>query len=350
MSFKRFTPSDFLVSADSVTAPCWYNNTYDLTTFFSSSTQKASSQGDYVLAVYQTASTDSTAAIQFYLGYANQLGSGSQPYNSLIPQYSPSSTLYGQWRNLILEDENANFLFGAVTQSDFFIVAVERANYKQSLFPGSLNLALTGTGSGATTIFLTDNSNDISVVPYINGTRVYQLVSGSNGSTVLTTAGGSTVAGQTASGSYGWFVPDMGAILLNAQALALTAASGGIALSYSGSFGNQISASQEFNNTQIFTAISGGNSFELNSQENVTSDFVFVRPQNAEFNYTTNPSFITGSTGEVLYSTSINNPQVYITTVGMYNDANELLAVAKLSRPLVKDFTKEALIRVKLDF
>ena len=348
MSFKRFTPSDFLVSADSVTAPCWTNNVYDLTTFFSSSTQKASSQGDYVLAVYQTASTDSTAAIQFYLGYANQLGSGSVAYNSQIPEYSPSSTLYGQWRNLILEDENAQFLFGAVTQSDFFIVSVERANYKQSLFPGSLNLVL--TGSSAAKIFLTDNSNDISVVPYITGTRVYQIVSGSNGSAVSTTTGGSTVAGQTASGSYGWFVPDMGAILLNAQALALTANSGGIALSYSGSLGTQANVINGYNNTQIFTAISGGKSFELNSQENVTSDFVFVRPQNAEFNYTTNPSFITGSTGAVLYSTSINNPQVYITTVGMYNDSNELLAVAKLSRPLVKDFTKEALIRVKLDF
>ena len=348
MSFKRFTPSDFLVSADSVTAPCWTNNVYDLTNFFTSSTQENSSQGDYVLAVYQTASTDSTAAIQFYLGYANQLGSGSVAYNSQIPEYSPSSTLYGQWRNLILEDENAQFLFGAVTQSDFFIVSVERANYKQSLFPGSLNLVL--TGSSAAKIFLTDNSNDISVVPYINGTRVYQIVSGSNGSAVSTTTGGSTVAGQTASGSYGWFVPDMGAILLNAQALALTANSGGIALSYSGSLGTQANVINGYNNTQIFTAISGGKSFELNSQENVTSDFVFVRPQNAEFNYTTNPSFITGSTGAVLYSTSINNPQVYITTVGMYNDSNELLAVAKLSRPLVKDFTKEALIRVKLDF
>jgi hypothetical protein len=348
MSFKRFTPSDFLVSADSVTAPCWTNNVYDLTSFFTSSTQAASSQGNYVLAVYQTASTDSTAAIQFYLGYANQLGSGSVAYNSQIPEYSPSSTLYGQWRNLILEDENAQFLFGAVTQSDFFIIAVERANYKQSLFPGSLNLLL--SGSGTTKITLTDNSNDISVVPYINGTRVYQIVSGSNGSAVSTTTGGSTVAGQTVSGSYGWFVPDMGAILLNAQALALTANSGGIALSYSGSFGNQTNVANGYNNTRIFTAISGGKSFELNSQENVTSDFVFVRPQNAEFNYTTNPSFITGSTGEVLYSTSINNPQVYITTVGMYNDSNELLAVAKLSRPLVKDFTKEALIRVKLDF
>ena len=349
MSFKRFTPSDFLVSADSVTAPCWYNNTYDLTTFFTSSTQEASAQGDYVLAVYQTASTNSTAAIQFYLGYANKLGSGSVAYNSAIPQYSPSSTLYGQWRNLILEDENAPFIFGSVTQSDFFIISVERANYKQSLFPGSLNLLL--SGSGTTKINLTDNSNDVSVVPYINGTRVYQIISGSNGTATTATApGGASAKGYTASGSYGWFLPDMGAILLNAQALALTAASGGIALNYSGSFGNQANVSNGYNNTRIYTAVSSGLSFELNSQENVTSDFVFVRPQNAEFNYTTNPSFISGSTGEVLYSSFINNPQTYITTVGLYNDANELLAVAKLSRPLVKDFTKEALIRVKLDF
>ena len=100
----------------------------------------------------------------------------------------------------------------------------------------------------------------------------------------------------------------------------------------------------------MFRTINSGSSFGLQSQENVTSDYIFIRPQNAEFNYTTNPSFISSSTGEVIYSQFINNPQTYITTVGLYNDANELLAVAKLSRPLVKDFTKEALIRVKLDF
>ena len=46
----------------------------------------------------------------------------------------------------------------------------------------------------------------------------------------------------------------------------------------------------------------------------------------------------------------IDNPTTYITTVGMYNDAGDLLAVAKLSQPITKDFTKEALIRVKLDY
>jgi len=173
MSFKRFTPEDFLVSADSITAPCWTNNVYNLTTFFTSSTQAASSQGNYVLAVYQTASTATNAAIQFYVGYANQLGSGSTPYDANIPQYSPSSTLYGQYRNLILEDENGAFIFGDTTGSQFYIVSVERANYKQSLLPGSLNLTLR---SGSNYLYLTDNSNDVSVVPYINGTRVYQIL------------------------------------------------------------------------------------------------------------------------------------------------------------------------------
>jgi hypothetical protein len=341
MSFKRLTPSDFLVSADSITSPCWTNNIYDLASFFTSSAQAASSQGDYVLAVYQTSSVLDEAAIQFYIGYANAAGSGSTPYDSTIPQYSPSSTIYGQWRNLILEDENASFLFGNVTQSQFYAIAVERANYKQSLLPGSLNLTLT---SGSNTLKLTDDSNMSSVVPYINGTRVYQLISGSNGtSTTVLQANGYTAA----SGSYGWFVPDMGAILINSIALEQSAANGGLGMT---TLNDGASVANGLNNQSLFNIIKTGDSFELNSQENVTSDFVFVRPQNAEFNYTTNPSFITGSTGEVLYSTSINNPQVYITTVGMYNDANELLAVAKLSRPLVKDFTKEALIRVKLDF
>ena len=93
-----------------------------------------------------------------------------------------------------------------------------------------------------------------------------------------------------------------------------------------------------------------GGSFKLNAQETITSDYVFCRARNSEFNYSSNPSYISGSTGEVVHNTFINNPQTYVTTVGMYNDANELVAVAKLSKPLLKNFTKESLIRVKLDF
>ena len=68
-----------------------------------------------------------------------------------------------------------------------------------------------------------------------------------------------------------------------------------------------------------------------------------------EDNYTTNPTVI-DSNGNLLYTSLIYNPQTYITTVGLYNTEGDLVAVAKLNKPLVKDFTKELLLRVKLDF
>ena len=45
-----------------------------------------------------------------------------------------------------------------------------------------------------------------------------------------------------------------------------------------------------------------------------------------------------------------DDPRVYITSVGLYDDANQLLAVAKLSKPILKSFAKELLVKVKLDY
>ena len=72
--------------------------------------------------------------------------------------------------------------------------------------------------------------------------------------------------------------------------------------------------------------------------------------KNGDYNYSNNPSFVSGSVGDLAFTTFINNPQTFITTVGMYNDRRELLAVAKLSKPILKSFTREVLIKVKLDF
>lgn len=335
MSFKRLDAEDFVVSSDSITATLWSTDSPTLTTFFTNSIQEAGSTGDYYLSVYQTSSTE--AVTQFDIAYCNSLGSGSVLYNSAVPENSPTKTLYGQYRTLILEDENAQFTFGVgnnvITGSDFWVINFERARYKESLFPGSLNLMLSGSGGK---IQLTDNSNDVSVNTFIGASRVFQLISGSNG-----TAGSLANSGYVAgSGSYGLVFPDLGVILLNPYAVSQS-------IQVSPSRSNN---SDGFNNRTLYTAINKGASFTVNSQETITSDYIFVRSRNSEFNYSENPSFISGSTGEVIYSNFINNPQTYVTTVGLYNDSNELLAVAKLSRPLIKDFTKESLIRVKLDF
>jgi hypothetical protein len=46
----------------------------------------------------------------------------------------------------------------------------------------------------------------------------------------------------------------------------------------------------------------------------------------------------------------INNPRTYITSVGLYNDNNELLAIGKISQPTMKSFDNELLIKVRIDF
>ena len=339
MSFKRLNADDFVISSDSITAAMWVGNVPTLTYFFTSSVQAAGQSGNYYLNVY---SSSAFQDIQFAIAYGNEYGSGSVFYNNAVTGSSYTSTIYGQYQNLVLGDENAGFVFGAVSASDFYALSIERNRYKETIFPGSLTLQISGSGGEIT---ITDDSNYVNTITFTEAGRVFQLISGSVGSRTSTPKDTGGLGYSKDSGSYGWLLPDIGTILLNPNALDNSFANGGVALATSRSFD-----APGDNNGRMFRAINSGSLFTLNSQESVTSDFIFVRPRSSEFNYSENPSFITGSTGEVLYSSFINNPQVYITTIGMYNDANELLAVAKLSRPLLKDFTKEALIRVKLDF
>ena len=328
MSFKRLDPEDFLVSSDSVTSTVWSDETVTLTTFFTSST--TSTNDEYYKNVYKT---DARSDIQFALTYGDKLGSGSAQYNDLVANKTPTRTVYGQFRNLIYGDENSDFNFGGTTSETFWAISVERARYKEKLLPASLNLKI----SGSYNLELTDNSTLVTTDTFLDCGRVYQLISGSNGTSY---DGGTGYSADQ--GSYGLFLPDISTIIINPLAV-----SSSIEVEVSRSF----DAPGE-NITTIFTALSGSGaaSFKVNSEETLSSDFVFVRARNSEFNYSENPSFISGSTGDVIFPSLINSPQSFMTTVGLYNDTNELLAVAKLSKPLVKDFTKETLLRVKLDF
>jgi hypothetical protein len=352
MAYKRLDPEDFVVSADSVVAPAWSTNIPTLTEMYTSSVQEIGSSGNYYLSIYQTESLQNSAEVQFSIAYGDAQGSGSYLYDPGVPTLSPTRTVYGQFRNLIYGDENAEFIFGSVTQPNFYVISVNRSRYKESLFPGSLNLTLF---SGVNSIILTDNSNDVTTTTYCDAGRIYQIVTGSNGYAVASAqANNGATLGQTLSGSYGLFLPDIGTIVLNPAALALPYISGGINL--------QTPRNSNFDdNTPALLYKSGsgygmtsgsgaGSSFQILGQETVTSDFIFIRARNAEFNYSVNPSFISGSSGNILYDQFIQNPVTYITGIGLYNDTNNLLATAKLSKPLKKDFTKEALVRVKLDF
>jgi hypothetical protein len=359
MSFTQLNPSDFVISNDSVTAPAWSSNVPVLATFFTASTVATStiSAGAYYLNVYQQAYGSNGAAVQFAIAYGNISGLGSPWLNSLVPGVSPSLTTYNQYQTLVYGPEvtgSQGFNFGGATPraQDIWVLNIDRNRYKQSLMPGTFNLKLSGSAGQIT---ITDNSNDTSVINYLDCGRVFTLVSGSFGRSVNQTLTNASGQGQTVSGSYGFFLPDIATIILNPSALALSFGQGGIGINVDRSnYGATTPAASasytSTNNTLMYQAISRSANFQLNSQETVSSDYIFVRINNAEYNYSTNPTFTSGSSGAVLYDTMIYSPQTFVTTVGLYNNNSELLAVAKMSQALVKDFTKEALIRVKLDW
>jgi hypothetical protein len=176
MSFKRLEADDFLVSSDAISATAWTTNSPTLTAFYTSSVQANDSSGDYYLNVY---STTATSSIQFAIAYGNEAGSGSANYNNAVNGKSPTGTIFGQWQDLVIGDENTNFIFGTITSSQFFALPIERQCYKESLFLGSLTLNLTGS-SGS--IQLTDNSNYVSSVQFCEAGRIFQLITGSAGS------------------------------------------------------------------------------------------------------------------------------------------------------------------------
>lgn len=331
MSFIRYAADDSVISSENIVRGMWTNDNATLSSFYTSSLSNTSS---YYLNVYDTIATSS---LQFSIQYGHVNGSGSSNI-SAVEDITPTRITYGQYRSLIYNDENAAFVFGNVTSPDFIALSIARSRFKESIKPGSLSLKLSGS---AGFINLTDDSIvSGSISKFIGSNRYYTLISGSAGTVATTELNG-------ASGSYGMLFPDLGVILLNPRALSLSSTYGG--LNESVNTGNGTAGNPNLAKVFNWIRASNSGSFVLNSQETVSSRYFFTRIKNGDFNYTTNPSVINAS-GSLLYDTLIDNPQTYVTTVGMYNDNNELLAVAKLSRPLVKDFTKEALIRVKLDY
>mgnify|MGYP001203278974 CR=1 FL=1 len=88
---------------------------------------------------------------------------------------------------------------------------------------------------------------------------------------------------------------------------------------------------------------------QFNNTTELNSTVYFCRAHHNEFNYSTNPTYLSGSK-LVVKNDASNTPVSYITTVGLYSADNELLAVAKVSEPLKKDPSNELTLRVRLDY
>jgi hypothetical protein len=333
---------------ETVTAGMWSNNAATLTTYFTSSAQ-TNSQRQYYVDVLNSAPTTTGSAVQFSIAYGHRLGSGSAAAGQLND--SPSRAIYSQYRQVLLPPSDTQFTTaGSGSTNSIYVISFKRDRIKERMDPGNFEIPLiaissrstNATGSvitGSGVITLIDDSTLAS--PTISETgRIYNIVSGSitNG-----------VYNSSAPVYYGLVYPDYGTVILDGKMLDQKL----------GFATNTTSNSEGNNHFTLFHSISGsafftnsaGNNFgfQARNTERISSTHYFVRVKNGLYNYSNNPSFVTGSNGDVI-TPFRDDPKTYVTTVGLYNDNQELLAVAKLSKPLLKSFTRESLIRIKLDF
>jgi hypothetical protein len=346
--YKKFGTIDKVTNrTEIVTSGIWSGDAGSLTAFYTSSTQKEDKSGKYYIDVYNINPTSASAEVQFSLAYGDINGFGTPTFDQSDDSYRQSLAVYNQFKNVLLDSADEYFSVylsasaGGYNLENFYAININRARYKERLDPGNISLVLSGSG---TVVTLIDDSGGTDENVTTAG-RVYNLVSGSlNIGSALT----SSISSYVASNQQGWglFYPDMGIILLNPNAL-------------SASFGAEVapasaSVIDTYHNTTgsiaVLNLMKNGGDFQVRRTENVSTSHYFVRANNREFNFSNNPTFVTGSIGEFVQSTFERDPKVYITTVGLYDDANELLAVAKTSKPIEKSFDKEVAIKVKLDF
>ena len=348
--YSRFDSATDVVGnvKEAVSAGIWSDGTGTLTTFHTASAQSGSNPR-YFLDVSNLTLGNSGSAVQFSLTYGNRAGSGSQ----IVNVDNPTQAVYSQYSQTLLAANDGIFTFaGSINSDEIFVLNFERARQKEKVDPGNWQLTLSGSsgtaGKGGLRTFIDDSGATTN--PTINEAgRVFNIVTGSISSGINTAA-----ASQTG-GGIGLFYPDQGIFIFNAgmfrpgNGMDIDLRAGGP----TGGIGSGSSTHND-NTFKLFTAISAsgaaGSGFQARNEEDVTSTHYFVRVRNQEFNYSNNPTFTSGSNGTFRFSTMKDDPRVYITSVGLYDDSNQLLATAKLSKPQLKSFAKELLVKVKLDY
>jgi hypothetical protein len=202
---------------------------------------------------------------------------------------------------------------------------------------------------------LTDNSSDTSTFPDAGPAGIrYDIVSGSDGKS------------YDSKNVYGWFFPNRGIWALRESKLSASipgrkdfiTSSAHQILHQSAShhqYGNGLAMDTSIgsgadNAAKLVKALTHTKTHNIRAEENQNITSYFCRARAHQFNGSVNPTWLSGSDGRMTNRDMEGNPQLFITTVGLYDSTQELIMVGKLSSPLQKNSGKEATIKVNMTY
>jgi hypothetical protein len=374
MIFKQFEEADIVAGrVTRVSSGFWLNGSataeqslfeddfYSLTTVDTPSPSYGVSVYDvrrtmYYLNVFPTATEKTNNDPYFSITYGNfygNLGSGSFGTETSSIYANPTKEIYTQYQNILLgtADLDGRFTMKSgsttVNADDIWVITFSTYKMKDRIDEGLIELSFSGSTNGITLI---DDSYYTT-----QAQSSYQIIEG-------------TLENQPSPPIYGGFgilYPQNGMVVLNAARLSeklglwnsTTKTSTGTVNGWDYNPGLS-SGEFTYNHKTLFESMKlcVNNTAKVRKSEYVPARHYFVRIKNRDFNYSNNPTYVYDGSdgihakGTIRNTDFIENPQTYITTIGLYNESNELVAVAKLSRPAVKTFSDELLCKVRLDF
>ena len=368
MEIDESTPPDTTVLVKGL----WSDTTGELLSFYTSSNQWSGSKGYHYLIAY-SASSDCGDEDVFSVAYGHYAGSGSIGVGGQVSD-TPSRAIYGQYRTMLLETNplsasalSANTKFSApvfpsasnttaVDLDDVYVITINRDKFKDKLDPGNFQLNLHQlSGSG----FANNVHTGSNVIPLPNG-QIISLIDDSSESNesldydTMLTPTRNIVSGTLETGVYnpasphyyGLVYPDKGTLILSAKALNQSC-------SFNTVTGSAIAGDNSY---KLFVSISGsgargtGKGFTARSIEKKEVSYHYIRVYPYTANYTNNPTFTSGSKNEINGLRAQYEPNVYITSIGLYNNMGDLLAIAKMSKPIIKNYNSELSVTVKLEY
>ena len=354
-----------------------------------------SSRKDYYINVLSDHPNSSSADFLFDVSFGHYEGSGSKVGVSGI---GATKAIYKTQLSNLEDVEKLEFeqqpgkdlgfhISSGSNEVDKYIWSVNfhRKKYGDRLSKGNWTLKLSGSkadGTGTKTLKLTDDSRqqDGTVTPA--GKR-YNIKSGSSGT--LNTSDTKT---------YGWYYPEAGTMILgenmstlipgphtsNAASTASVATyshktdatrknSSGFYLNYGPTNAANSFKDQNYNNSlrlvncmRNVSDTSGSILEGLTGVEDQTCVTYLCNIKPHQLNHSNNPTYTSyeyyESTGSIDFqpfymmrnASMHGNPQTYVTQVNLHDDAGNVLATARLSKPMHKSFDKEAIIKVKLSY
>ena len=278
---------------------------------------------------YQTIYTGSYLLSSSYPLYDLTFGnSAASPYNTLSSTTGSANErlrLYRQFASQLLGNASSTFNIDGTVFNDMFFVCARRALYHDKIRPGATSIKIT-KGVGLTPLLtLTDTQATGSLLTLYGG-NASPLVDGSGN-------------------KKGFVFYDAGIIALSSScfATAYTGWATMVANIVSKSLDTINHSASMFLSSTIYQNTTSLHSTIYNCQMGFN-----------EFNYSSNPTFV-DDTGRIIITSAANgnklrNSEAYVTGVNLYDDNNNLLAVAKLSYPIVKRSDQALNLRVRIDY